>query len=279
MWKKAPEGDPLMPGFLPFHAVPELLGREVALQPKQQFVRGEGYGGRRWKVGPVGFEMYYSDYEPTIEDGKGFRIIYWQTIARRDVPPGWRRTLVMHNYRKTGYAPVGEADGYWKGWSSHAIRHRKKWLAHPDAEIREVPVGEFASVYEHGGTLDWMTKRMFIWMLKRKAEAHGDRLHCLLAVTPEGKSIAGLAVLDVPESKTAVHVIAFYTKEARHSSVNYGLVDYWFKDAIQKGWKYLDFDVFRGPKDPRSWEGYSRFKGQFGTKFILYPNTLTRIAR
>lgn len=270
-------GDPLLPGFLPYHAIPALLEREMVLQPAQTFLQGDGYAGRRWKVGPAGFEFYYSDTEPHIEQMKGARIIYWQTLTRMDVPTGWRRARTMHSFQKTGYAPVGTLENYWAEWSSHALRHRKKWLAHPDAEIREVPVDEFAIAYERGGTLDWMTKRMFVWMLKRKAEAHGELLHCLLAVTPGGEAIAGLAVLDIPEAKTALHVIAFYTKAARHSSVNYGLVDYWFKDAIQKGWKYLDFDVFRGPTESRAWEGYSRFKGQFGTRFILYPKTLTRI--
>ena len=97
-----------------------------------------------------------------------------------------------------------------------------------------------------------------------------------LAITPQGAAIAGLAVLDIPEAKMAVHIIAFYTKAARHSPVNYGLIDHWFQDAIKKGWTYVDFDVFRGPHEPRAWEGFSRFKSQFGTRFILYPNPLFR---
>jgi lipid II:glycine glycyltransferase (peptidoglycan interpeptide bridge formation enzyme) len=100
-----------------------------------------------------------------------------------------------------------------------------------------------------------------------------------LAVRPDGVAIAGLCTLDIPETKTSVHIIAFYRPEARTSNANYGLIEYWFQDALAKGWNYLDFDVFRGPGDPRRWNGFSRFKGQFGTRFIIYRNPLMRFAK
>lgn len=272
------KGDPLSPGFLPYHAVPALVEREVTAQPEQLFLSGEGYAGRRWHVGAMGFEMYYGDTEPVLERQKGFRLVYWQSLARLDTPKGWFRSPTMQNFRKTGYAPVGSTENYWKTWDHHAQRHRKKWLAKPDAEIRSVDLETFCEAYRHG-TLDWMTKRMFIWMLHRKHEAHKDLAHYWLAVSPDGTAIAGLSTLDIPEAKTALHLIAFYRKEARHSAVNYGLVDHWFRDAIAKGWTYLDFDVFRGPGESKAWEGFSRFKTQFGTRFILYPNPLMRFIK
>lgn len=272
------QGDPLLPGFLPFHAAPALVKRETDARPGQTFLSGNGYAGHRWNAGPFRFELYYGDTEPILERGVGRRLVYWQTLARMDVPPGWHRAPYMPNYRKTGYAPVGSADAYWSSWTPHAQRHRKRWLAKPDAEIRDVDLDTFVAAYRHG-TIDLLLKRMFVWMLRRKAAAHGDLMRYWLAVTPEGKAIAGLAVLDIPETKTAVHVIAFYTKDAKHSDANYGLIDHWFRDAIRKGWRYLDFDVFRGPTDPRGWEGFSRFKSQFGTRFILYPNPLVRFVK
>lgn len=272
------QGDPLLPEFLPFHAVPALVERETRMHPGHVFLHGDGFAGRRWRVGPLAFEMYYGDVEPVIERGIGRRVIFWQTLARMDVPTGWHRAPYMPNFRKTGYAPVGSEDDYWKRWTPHAQRHRKRWLAAPDAQIRDVDLDTFVSAYRHG-TVDYLLKRMFIWMLKRKAEAHGDLMRYWLAVRPDGTAIAGLAVLDIPEAKTSVHMIAFYTKEAKHSSANYGLIDHWFRDATHKGWSYLDFDVFRGPTDPRAWEGFSRFKSQFGTRFILYPNPLVRFGK
>ncbi len=268
----------LPPDFLPFHAVPAHVEREISFRDGQTFLRGDGYAGRRWQVGPLGFEMYYTDIEPVIEPNKGPRVIYWQTLLRSDVPKGWFRSPTMPNFRKTGYAPVGTASDYWKTWAPHAQRHRKKWLSRPDAEIRVVDLETFIAAYRHG-TLDWMMKRMFIWMLRRKASMHGDLMQYWLAVRPDGVAIAGLCTLDIPETKTSVHIIAFYRPEARTSNANYGLIEYWFQDALAKGWNYLDFDVFRGPGDPRRWNGFSRFKGQFGTRFIIYRNPLMRFAK
>lgn len=272
------QGDPILPGFLPYHAIPSVMKRETEAYSKQTFLSGEGYVGRRRIMGYIGFEVYFGDGEPIIEQGNGLRFAQWQPLTRMDIPHGWQRSPLMPNYRKTGYAPIVSTEDYWKTWSPHAQRHRKKWLAKPDAEIRVVDKTTFLEAYKHG-TLDRLMKRMFAWMVERKAEAHTDLMHYWLAVTPEGKAIAGLAVLDIPETKTALHVIAFHTKDSKHSSANYGLIDYWFHDAIQKGWKYLDFDVFQGPTDPRSWKGFTRFKGQFGTKFILYPNPLVKFVK
>ncbi|MEO5927485.1 MAG: hypothetical protein ABIO72_02165 [Patescibacteria group bacterium] len=272
------QGDPIPPDFLPYHAVPALVAREVLTHPGQLFLQGEGFAGRRWRSGPLRFEMYYGDTEPTLEYGRGRRIVFWQTLSRMDIPSGWHRPIYMPNFRKTGYAPVQTSGDYWRQWTAHAQRHRKRWLAAPDAEITETDLETFAAAYRHG-TVSRMLKGLFVWMLRRKAEAHGKLMHYWLATAPDGKAIAGLVVLDIPEARTSVHLIAFYTKEAKHSSVNYGLIDHWFQDAIQKGWRYLDFDVFRGPTDPRDWEGFSRFKRQFGTRFILYPNALVRIVK
>lgn len=272
------QGDPLLPGFLPFHADADFIQREVEAQAGQTFLQGDGYAGRRWHVGPLGFEMYYGDTEPIIEPNKGLRVIYWQTLTRLDVPNGWFRSPTMPNFRKTGYAPAGSIDNYWKNWDSHAQRHRKKWLTKPDAVIKNVDLETFIAAYRHG-TVDWMLKKMFLWMLRRKAEAHKDLLHYWLAIDDRGIAIAGLATIELPDIKSSLHLIAFYRAEARHSAANYGLIDHWFRDSIAKGFTYLDFDVFRGPTDPKKWEGFTRFKGQFGTRFILYPNPLMRFVR
>lgn len=272
------QGDPIPSDFLPYQAVAPLLQRETKVRIGETVVAGDGYTGRRWSVGPLHLEKYCGDTEPPIEEGLGRRVIQWQPITYLDKPKGWHRALMMPNSRKTGYAPVGTADDYWKTWDKHAQRHRKRWLATPDAQIKNVDIETFIAAYRHG-TLGPFTKRMFVWMLRRKAEAHGDLVHAWLAIAPSGRAVAGLVVLDIPEMKTSLHVIAFYIKDARHSAVNYGLIDHWFRDAVSKGWKYLDFDIFRGPTDPRSWEGFSRFKAQFGTRFILYPNPLMRFVQ
>ncbi|MEN9558137.1 MAG: hypothetical protein RL141_506 [Candidatus Parcubacteria bacterium] len=271
---------PLPEGFLPHQAVEAVVKRETTADPTYLFLPNVGSVGRRWRVGLWQVEMHHGDTEPVLERGIGKRrrLIQWQPLTRTDVPRGWWRSLIMPNFAITGYAPVGNIETYWHGWSNHAKRHRKKWLASPNATIQPVDVETFIAAYQHG-TLDWLTKRMFIWMLRYRDRAHGSRMRYWLAVPSTGQALAGLAILDIPETRTSLHVIAFYTKQARGSSVNYGLIDHWFRDAIASGWRYLDFDAFRGPTDPAQWAGFSRFKGQFGTRYITYLKPLIRIVR
>src|SRR5690606_31616023 len=94
----------------------------------------------------------------------------------------------------------------------------------------------------------------------------------------EEKIIAGFVATDVPEAKQSKHFISFLHPEAKRAPVGTGLMDVWFERALANGTKHLDFGVFRAPGDPSSWEGFSKFKGQFGIFFIRYPYPLVRTA-
>lgn len=85
-------------------------------------------------------------------------------------------------------------------------------------------------------------------------------------------------MIDVPEASLSIHHMAFYLPTAEHYSANVGLIDAWFRHGIERRLRFLDFDAFYAPGDPRSWRGFSRFKSQFGTRFIRYPNPLVKWA-
>lgn len=270
-------GDPIVSGFTPFRAVPTFLRKELA-SPKAQgqlIETQNGVLGRRWSHGPLTFEAYCSDMEPILPGAEKGRIVLWQPLTRTDMPRGWGRSWIMMNIRKTGYAALGPADGYWKAWSSHAQRHRKEWLKYPAFRVAPADGPTFLAAYERA-RLGWLLKSLFVWLLKRRILAFADDLHGWLAYDEAGKPVAGLCVQDLPSVKSTLHVIAFYDPSVARTPVNYGLIDTWARDALAKGFKFLDFDIFWAPGDPREWKGFSKFKSQFGTRFIRYPNPLFR---
>jgi hypothetical protein len=53
------------------------------------------------------------------------------------------------------------------------------------------------------------------------------------------------------------------------------MIDHWFQEGIRQGFTYLDFDLFWNQGDPEAWRGFSRFKSQFGIRYIRYPQPFT----
>jgi len=272
-------GDPLPRGYQPFHSVDEYLRRESFRSARYGLGGVPGVHGLRWHHGPLWFERYTTDQEPTITPFDHWRMVIWQPIIRLDTPLGWRRSWIQMNARKTCFAEILEPQNYWAEWSSHAQRHRRRWLKQQEFVGGEVALEEFIEAYRKCRKL-MMLKEDFIKILRRKAGAHGGHVHYFIARHVDTGDIrAGLAVLDIPEAQQSVHIISFIQPDAEAWSVGFGLIDVWFKHGIDHHLRFLDFDLFWAPGDPRGWKGYSNFKRQFGVRYIRYPNPLVKFVR
>jgi hypothetical protein len=269
-------GDPLPAGYQQFRATDAYILRETKARPMISMVGRAGCLGTRWHHGPLWFEGYTGDVEPVLEKGGPRRMVIWQPITRLDKPAGWHRSWIQMNARKTGFAEIKNTEAYWETWTPHAQRHRRRWLKQDHLEIVEVSSEEFIEAYRRTPKLPFL-KGAFIGLVRSKIRAHGDRVRCFAARERESRQIvAGFAALDIPESHQSLHVISFIQPQAEQFSVGTGLMDHWFKYAVQNNIRFLDFDLFWAPGEPRSWKGFSKFKSQFVTHFIRYPNPLIR---
>lgn len=269
-------GDPLPSGYVPFRSDEAFLRREEKSNPLFHVIGRPGCFGKMWHHGPFHFEGYTSNEEPIIDTTGPRRLVIWQPINRLDKPEGWHRSWAQMNPYKTGYAVIEDAERFWKNWSEHAQRHRKRFLQDEKYGIEEVSYEKFRAAYARSDKLPSM-KRLYLDLIERRHRSNGELMHFFAAKEKgTGEIIAGLVVQDIPESHQSVHVIAFFLPKAAHTSVNVGLIDFWFRHAIVKGICFLDFDLFWAPGEPRAWKGFSRFKSQFGTHFIRYPNPLIR---
>lgn len=256
--------------FIPYRSSLDYWKREAS-DGKRIIIQQEKTFGVRWHHGPLYIDGFYRDPEPKIEPGPR-RLVIWQPTNHLEKPRGWIKFFSQMNARMTGYAEVGQPDAYWKTWTEHAQRHRKKWLKEERFYLEEISGEEFMIAYRQVKKLGWL-RLFFIDHLKSRIAQHGSLMHFFVARdTSTRKIVSGLAVLDIPEIASSLHVVSFIYPEVMDSSVGVGLIDYWFQYALAHHITFLDFDLFWAPGDPREWKGFSRFKSQFGTKLIRYPH-------
>lgn len=255
---------------------PAYLKRESDGQARTTLRGLDGCWGTRWFHGPLCFERFTSDQEPELPRDGQTRFITWQTITRTDRPKGWWRGFPGMSIGRTGYAVVPETGPIDAAWSAHARRHYKKWLA-SGWSIREIPLEDYRQAYS-GSSQDALLRAMFGAILSGKLKGHAGlaRLYGA-APSPEAPIEAGFISIDSPETSESLHLMSFIRPAAEQVSAGTGLMAHWFDVARAQNVKYLDFGIFWRPGDPRSWKGFSRFKAQFGIKFVEYPVPLIRI--
>ncbi len=271
-------GDPLPAGYVTRkQSVPYLQGDWSAKSAVELIGREECWG-MRWRHGPLTFEGYESDEEPAITPGPS-RMVIWQPLTRRDKPPGWHRSFIQMNYRRTGVAEITDPENYTANWSNHAKRHLRKWQRIQPYHIEETQhLDEFVRAHRATKKL-WLIKSDFIHMVERRKVVHGEDTRLFVARNDGGGVVAGFAAIDLPALNQSYHLISFIHADAEHTSVGTGLMDHWFRHAIARGLRFLDFGVFWTWGDPLDWRGFSRFKSQFGIYYTHRPYPLVKFVR
>ena len=246
-------GDPLPEGYLNYRQDEGHLARECAASTRYRLIGREGRRGTGWHFGPFWFEKYVGDVEPAPAAGGPRRMIIWQQVTRTDAPPGWKRSRSVMNVRMTGFAAVGSKDEYFKNWTPHARRHRNRWMKQNEWEIVAPTLGEFLAAYKLARK-DAFLKHLFSGLLREQIRAHGGLVRWIgiRRKNGDGRIEAGFAFVDVPESRQSIHLISFIHESARHDAVGFGMMDHWFRYAIDHGIRFLDFDRFWAPGEPPS---------------------------
>lgn len=268
---------PLPDGYTPYLTHAAYLAREVAAQPSFHMVTAGDSRGVTWHYGPFHFERYVGDAEPAYTQEGPFRLATWQRIERKDQPHGWRETGLVMATSRTGFSTLSGSPDYAKTWSTHAQRHRKTWLKKTDWEIVTISMEDYLAAFKRA-KMDLFLKFMFTNLLKQKVKGHGELVHIVGAriTTPNSPIEAGFAFVHVPETRQAIHLVAFHTDVAKAHSVGVGLMDYWHQWALAANVRFLEFGMFWTPGEPNSWKGFSQFKSQFGLQFHDYPRPLMR---
>lgn len=264
-------GAPLYPGYIPIRTCKAFLQREGSGGWDREYIEADGIPGLRWHSPLFLVDGFYSDAMPQRFETRPARMAVWQPYTRTEKTiPGWYRSVARLGQRLHGITSLLKLGPYWQHWDAHAQRHRRQWLKQEGLVIQEESMQDFLEAYLCAPTK--FSQDIFLKMLHGRARCHGRYLRSwVMRDVKTGQAIAGLVALDAPEAKISLHVAAFTHPDGFHRSAGIGMIDYWFQDALEQGFYFLDFDLFWNPGDPVAWQGFSRFKGQFDIHYIRYP--------
>jgi hypothetical protein len=253
------------------------LKATVPQNSRSQVFEGRDGLGARLDLGFLIFERFVNETEPDCSPTRRLRVVSWQPYKGTKFPGWWRTPSLFTIHFKRGVV-ILENSEYWKEWSSHARRHRERFLRDRTCEIAQVDLETFARAYHATKFLDPLTRRSFVSVLRHHLKIHPQHVHLTVARrVSDGRVLSGLATIDYPDISQSDHVIAFIHPDAQNSSLGVGLIDHWHQRASRLGLKFLMFGLLRRPCDPRSWKGYTNFKRQFHLYEILYPRPVFRI--
>lgn len=270
---------------------PEAWPEFNAITEPTQICKREWVGvqprGIRWSLWPLCFERYVGDLEPDLSASNlgalhYNRIIIWDRALRADIPKGWFR-ISKKPWRIDGVHTLQDTADYTQRWNKNARYDLRRWHASVQEQgyrIAEVPLTAYASAYKKSTV--W--KKIGNGLLRNlidKYTASESHPHISLwgAYNPSGELIAGTAALFSPTYHASVYLCPFMLPEAKDVCAMTGLVDHWFKESAQRGFRTQWFTDFWQPGKPKSWKGFSEFKSHFGITRVSYPPELIRFKK
>lgn len=266
--------------FVPHEMWPEY--RWVANPPSicaREIVPGTPCG-IRWSLWPFTFEEHIGDNEPDLSTGGRLarpRMVSWKRVRRTDTPPGWR--TAAYPWRVDAYHTL--LPDYEKRWNKSSRRDLRLWrenFLNKTHRIEQVSWQEYEAAYKKS----LVVKRIGtdqLASLGRKCTGNGWQEHLQLVGVrnmQSGEIVAGTAIHHSPTYKSSMREGPFILPEARECFAMTGLMDYWFTLSLERGVTLQVFSYFAHAGTPKSWEGFSAFKRQFGVTEVAYPPVLYR---
>jgi len=233
----------------------------------------------RTQVGPCIVDQFCGQTEPQQTPSKGaIRFLVWQRYEVPTRQTWWTVPRLFSTQFLKGVAVV-DSDQYFSVWEEHAKRKRRAFLKSEDWIIERVNLADFEKGYHQTKTLDSLTRRMFISLLRYHLAWYPQNVY--LEVVKERKSgqiHAGLATVDYPDIRLSKHIISFVHPQSSPSSAGVGLIDHWYQRSWLGGIRFLNFGILHRPGiDPGSWRGYTAFKRQFHLLEIQLPKPAWKV--
>jgi hypothetical protein len=227
--------------------------------------------------GWIKLEYFTTEDEPQKSREKGLGIQIWHQIGTRKAPRNWWPLFSLLRRSSIAFLDLHEdAEGYWKGWSEHARRQRKKWYSQEQYEIEEVSKEVFLKAYKKS-TLTQSLQELFKKSLERHCRTYKEDVHFLAVKEKEsGIVYAGFMTVDDFALNQSFYPVAFMLPDAKKMAASVGLVEHWILQCQKKSIRYINLGIVWMPGDPPSWKGYSLFKALFHPKILLFQRPFVR---
>jgi hypothetical protein len=271
-------------GFIPLEQWPEYgLYENIPklFNPKRVGINGRGV---RWNLGPLVFEKYVSDIEPTHEELYSdhlapFRICIWSRISESDRHAGWI-SLSKKETRLEGIAEISPETDYTKSWSESARRHLRYWnrdLKDKEYVLVFPTIEEFSNAHNQSTVAKKGNMRAYDQLLNRWKTHSKDITLIAIKNLLTGELVAGMSILTSPSCIGSYYICGFMRSEGSRLSLMVPVMDAWFSLAQQNNIRFLHFGGFWCPGKPKNWKGFSQFKAKFATYYIVYQPDLIRV--
>ncbi len=274
----------------------ELLPRELwgpagyqeveMFAPWYMFARRVGPEKEIVRVGlwPVCSEWHSSRKEP-LKNAAGHRwpgmqIVYWNKFEDSPAEKGWSR-VTQSPRAKIGYVILEAEKAYYASWSPRMRTHRRnqwlKLLGEGVYSIETIDKASFVSAFSTSDSVRKFDARHRRGYRKLLDTCTGDTEFYVMRRSEDGSIAAGRAVAYNVRHKTAEALVYFHNfrKTDLHTAV--GLWDHLYREASQKGIRYITFGESWMKGRPEAWKGFSDFKSKFGLRYFYLPSTLCRI--
>lgn len=214
------------------------------------------------------------DSEPDIELIKKnwFKhwIVIWIPYSKREIPAWWKKLYLNSYFTTTWFTQVND-EFYYKKWNERWQRARKKFLANPDLEIKLVDTDTFQKIYKDVKTSQPFKKSFMKYHRElSKFDEKNDvkNMVCYNKWIP----VAWLAVVDYNWNSSA-HLVAFLDNKWKKLQAWTGLIDFWFKESLKNGIKYINFDHLRDKYMWADQQWYTDFKHNFMDYKVVFENS------
>jgi hypothetical protein len=233
--------------------------------------------GVRCDFGFMQGEYFTSDEEPARSSEQGFGFQMWQRIQSKQRGTGWIQLPQFFCKSTTALVDLeAYQEEYWRDWSQHARRYRKKWLSQKELVVSKVAKEMFLDAYKKS-TLKASLRELFTKSIHRHSAIYGTDVSFLVVENRvTGEVLAGTMIVDDLVANRTFHPVAFIVPAAKKTQASLGLIEYWMQETKKKGIRFLDLGIVWMPGDPPSWKGYSQFKMHFHPRLIRYQAPLIR---
>ncbi len=236
---------------------------------------------------PLFMAVSFADKEPVIPKRSKFALwptVYaWDRVVKKndDEEKGW--TKVGSNPRKRlGILEVRDGD-YYKSWGDTTKNLRNRWLKVNGGayEVVEVQREEFLVHYVKSKVYKKINKDVTSRVMRaitKRDESGTHKVYYLLVRNKESNEVkVGLAYESSSSSTNTYYSIGFLTDYGEKDPLMTGLLMEWIERERKSGYAYFNFGVFWKEGDPKSWQGFSKFKLKYGVKMYDLPQSLIKI--
>lgn len=191
------------------------------------------------------------------------------------MPSGWKKlgkwsSQDFHHASRSAFSVLDDTP-YERKWCDDARQKRRKihkMIAEGRIRIDTNANPEiFLEAYSRARVSQSSSLKKFLLRRQRFFFEHTPEAFRTYLAYVDDQPMAGAVFLD--DIPTSTYLIAFQDARAKEYHLGLAIIDAWFQESTERGFRFLDFDHMRDVGNPKSYQGYTDFKSRLA-EYELY---------